>query len=100
MTQSLIQVQTEYIDTMRAAIQRWSFAGHYPRIRKGAWNKAFKALGNLGFRDDVARLLIKDAHDVLILELESDGEVMGCITHVTRHVTRLPDKVTLNMLSR
>jgi len=68
---TLIQVQQEYMDTVSAGIDRWSHrrdGGHSGRIRTGAFRKAHKALMRFGFTDTQSRQIIRDAHDVMMLD--------------------------------
>lgn len=74
-TQTLIGIQTEYIETLNAGIARWSHrknGGHIHRIARGARHAAEKALRKLGFTDTQIPQLIKDARDVAELERNSD----------------------------
>lgn len=78
MARNLIQIQQDYIDTVSAGIDRWQHrqlryrgsldAGHAGRIRSGAFRRAMKALLAWGYTDKQARQVIRDAHDVMLLE--------------------------------
>lgn len=68
---SLIQIQQEYMDTVSSGMDHWSHrrdGGHSDRIRHGAFRKAHKSLMKLGFTERQASMMIRDAHDVMLLE--------------------------------
>ena len=68
---NMIDIQQEYIDTVSAGMDRWSHrrrGGHSYRIRRGAYRKAYQALVRWGHTDEQAKQIIRDAHDVLLLE--------------------------------
>jgi hypothetical protein len=72
---SLIQIQQEYMDMVSASMDRWMHrrdGGHSGRARRGAFRRAYASLIKLGWDDRQARLAIKDAHDMMMLERNSD----------------------------
>ncbi len=67
----LIRIQTDYIDTVSAGMDRWSHrrdGGHSGRIREGAWRRAYKSLIAWQYTDEQARRIIADAHEQMMLE--------------------------------
>lgn len=71
MAKTLTQIQEEYMETVSLGMDRWSHrrdGGHSGRIRGGASKKAHKALIKWGYTDVQARQIIRDAHDLMMLE--------------------------------
>lgn len=76
---SMIQVQDALIAKLNASARRWDVSshirfdhcdcGHYGRSRRGAINAAKKSLKSLGFDEDQAIVVIRDAIDVAQLQL-------------------------------
>jgi hypothetical protein len=72
---TLVSVQDRYIETVLSAKNRWSHrkdGGHAGRARRAAARKAHKSLLSMGFSDMQACHAIKDAHDMVILELNAE----------------------------
>ena len=72
---NLIQVQEEYIRAVNAGYRRWSHrpdGGHARRIRRGAWRRATRRLGRLGYTQWQIPQLIRDAEDIAQLERLSE----------------------------
>ena len=79
---TLIGIQDEYIQTVIAGASRWEHrkcawdanrpGGHFTRIRRGAHTRAMKSLKALGFADEPAERIIKDAMDVAKLEMNAE----------------------------
>jgi hypothetical protein len=74
---TLIGIQDEYVETVNAAISRWSHrrdGGHSSRTRRAARRKAEKALGRLQFTEAQIAAAIKDARDMAELERNANAE--------------------------
>jgi plasmid replication initiation protein len=68
---NLISIQERYMETVSAGMDRWLHrrdGGHSGRIRAGAYRKARKALLRMGFTLSQVEAIIRDAHDVMLLE--------------------------------
>ena len=68
---NMIAIQQEYMETVSLGMDRWSHrrdGGHSSRIRHGAARKAHESLVKLGFTDEQAKQIIRDAHDMMLLE--------------------------------
>jgi hypothetical protein len=72
---SMTQIQDEYIDKVKAGIQRWSHrknGGHTSRILRGARKRAEKQLFPLGFSEAQVRLIISEARQMAELEMSAE----------------------------
>lgn len=68
---NIIQIQEEYMETVNGGMDRWSHhrdGGHAGRIRSAAHKKALSAFLKIGFDPQVAEKMVRDAHDLLLLE--------------------------------
>lgn len=68
---NMIAIQTEYIETVNSGYLRWSHrkdGGHFSRIKRGAYNRARKALLRTGYNEMMVTEIIGDAWDMAVLE--------------------------------
>lgn len=66
---SMIQIQDEYIAKVLGC-----YSGHDRRVRCRAARKAKAKLIKLGYTEDQAKLIIRDAHDMVRLEQNATEE--------------------------
>lgn len=74
---TLIGIQEEYMDRVSTANSRWSHrrdGGHAGRSRRAAYRQALKALRGLEYSETQARLAIKDAQDMVVLNAVAEVE--------------------------
>lgn len=74
---SITQIQDAFIEKVNVGYQRWKHrkdGGHMSRIRRGAWNTAYKQFRKLGFDDGHAKILIEEAEDIAKLQREAEEE--------------------------
>lgn len=78
MTNTLIGIQEEYIETINAGIERWSHrkdGGHASRIARGARTVATRKLSHIGFTGTQIDQILRDARDMAALIRNSEEEV-------------------------
>lgn len=80
---NLIAIQDEFVSTVNAGHARWShrkgfewqkdrIGGHYARIYRGAQNRAHKDLAKWGFTVEQRAEIIRQAHEVAVLERNAE----------------------------